>query len=522
MNALQTDYTFMALFSYGSSPEATAADPIAVVDIGSNTVRLVIYDGGVRTPFALFNEKIDCGLGRSLTDNGSLPSDSVEHALKALKRFRALCQRFKANRPHVLATAAVRDASDGPDFIARAEEAIGAKVKLLTGEHEAELALNAIHMGFVNPDGICGDMGGGSLELVRVSHGEAHTPVSLQLGGLRMIDRSNCKLATARSIIRDDLSGIDWLASGTNSSFYAIGGTWRVLARLHMDYADVPIRMVQGYRVKASDMIAFCGLILEKDPEIAALIETTKVSQTRLETLPYGASLMRELIKKIAPADIRFSAYGIREGLLYSFLTTEQKAKDPLLAFCEDFARVRSRSYDYAIELCDWTDRIFKAADVTESASQRRLRYAACLLCDVEWRAQREHRGELALHCVAHAPAVGIDDKERLCLALTVYHCHTNKDANRKSDLSALLHTRMLKEDYVSARRVAAAVRTAHMLSAGLTGVIGDVAVTCKNGTLTLGIPAAHADLNGKQLEKYLSTLAKRLGLKSFKVVVQS
>ncbi len=496
-------------------------ETIAIVDIGSNTVRLVVYEGNGRTSFPLFNEKINCGLGRSVTYDGSLPPAAVDRAIYALNRFRALCRRFQVRNIHVLATAAVRDARDGPQFIARAQDAIGVDVQLLTGKRESELALNAIHMGFANPYGICGDMGGGSLELVHIGDLSNKT-VTLKLGGLKLIDRSKGRLKKAAHVIREDLSTVDWLSDRSQSSFYAIGGTWRALARLHMDYARAPLRIVQGYRVETSAMIAFCNLVLEKDKHVTELIDAVDVSRARRETLSFGALLMRELVTEMRPGNIRFSAYGIREGLLFSFLTEQQKQSDPLLAFCKDFARLRSRSYEYIFELCDWTDQVFNAAGISETKAGRRLRHAACMLSDTEWRAPRDHREELAFYSIAHAPAAGIDHMERLFLATAVYYCHTNKDTGRKSDPSGLLRGQISKKERARARRVAATVRTAHLLSAGLPGLLRDVSVTCSGGdTLILHLPRIHADFQGEQLEKQFLNMARKLEVEHSKIIVE-
>jgi exopolyphosphatase/guanosine-5'-triphosphate,3'-diphosphate pyrophosphatase len=485
-------------------------EPIAVVDIGSNSVRLVVYEGAVRSPFPLFNEKILCGLGRSMTNDDRLAPDSVARTLAALRRFRAICRTLRAKNIQVIATAAVRDASDGKQFIAQAEEAIGARIQILTGEREAELAANGIRMGFIEPDGICGDLGGGSLELINIAAAEVADATTLPLGGLRLIARSKGRLATASAEVESDLAGVSWLRKGRNRPFYAIGGTWRTLAKLHMEITSAPLRVMHGYQVKRAQMIEFCDWIATPS-STAELPAFKRISRSRRETLPYGALVLRDLLNKLRPSTVNFSIYGIREGLLYSFLSAAERAKDPLLSFCEDFARLRSRSYAHARELCSWTDHLFETVGIAETPAERRLRHAACLLSDIEWRTQPDHRGELSLYVLAHAPATGLDHDDRLFVALAVYFRHAGRGDARGNEPSAHLRNCVTKRLLHRAQVVAAAVRTAHMLSIGMPGIIDDIRVRFIDGCLRLVVPRAYAALDGERLQRRFAALGTLL-----------
>ncbi len=494
-------------------------EPIAVIDIGSNSVRLVVYEGAVRSPFPLFNEKILCGLGRSMGADARLAPESVARTLAALTRFRAICRSLRAKNIQVIATAAVRDARDGAEFIERAEAAIGTRIQILTGEHEAELAANGIRMGFVDPDGVCGDLGGGSLELINLAASKVDTAVTLPLGGLRLITRSKGRADAARAAIENDLAGIRWLREGRGRPFYAIGGTWRSLAKLHMETTDAPLRVMHGYRVKRADMANFCDQVTSSSAT-ADMPAMKQISKSRRETLPYGALVMKGLLQKLRPSEIYFSIYGIREGLLYSYLSKTERARDPLLSFCEDFAQLRSRSFNHALELCRWTDRLFAAVGVPETPAERRLRHAACLLSDVEWRAQPDHRGELALYVLAYAPATGMDHDERLFLALTVYFRHAGRGDMRGNEPSTHLRQCVSKRTLQRAQTVAAALRTAHMLSIGMPGIIDDIGVELVEGCLRLIVPRAYAALDGERLSRRLGMLAELLKVKATKIVI--
>ncbi len=496
-------------------------EPIAVVDIGSNSVRLVVYEGAVRAPFPLFNEKLLCGLGRSLTTDGRLSGKSTERAFAALRRFRVICRSLGAKNIMAIATAAVREARDGAAFIRRAEDLIGADIQVLSGEREAELAANGIRMGFQAPDGLCGDLGGGSLELINLVDADLEDAVTLPLGGLRLIDRAAGRADVARKLISEDFAKVAWLKEGRGRRFYAIGGTWRALAKLHMEVTNAPLRVTHGYSIRRNELIAFCEDVA--DERIMARIAAFKrVSKSRRETMPYGALVLRQLLQKVRPSEVRFSIYGIREGLLFSYLAPAERARDPLLAFCEDYARLRSRSYDHAVELCAWTDRLYASLGLVETEHERRLRHAACLVSDIEWRAQPDHRGELSLYVLAHAPAAGLDHDDRHFISLAAYFRHAGRGESRGDEPSTELRKHAPKRLMFLAKVLAAAVRTAHMLSIGLPGILDDIGVSVERGDLRLHIPAAFADFDGERLRRRLGALATLLELKSTSIVIEA
>src|SRR5262245_14534056 len=179
--------------------------PVAVIDIGSNSVRLVVYEGLTRSPTPIFNEKMLAGLGREVQSTGLLAPDAVEAAYATLRRFRALCDRLEVARLWVIATAACRDAANGKAFVAEAERICGVKIDVLSGKREAELSALGVVSGFHRPDGIVGDLGGGSLELTEV-HGQRVRPgLTLPLGGLALQDVSSKSVKKAEKIVRATL-----------------------------------------------------------------------------------------------------------------------------------------------------------------------------------------------------------------------------------------------------------------------------------------------------------------------------
>ena len=490
-------------------------EPIGVIDIGSNSVRLVIYEGAVRSPTPLFNEKVLCGLGRNVGSTRQLGRESVDRAIDALERFKAIARILRVKHVRAIATAAVREATDGAAFIARAERAAGVSIQVLSGEREAELAANGIAMGFDRPDGIAGDLGGGSLELIDVSSARRGEAVTLPLGGLRLIDAAGGRIDRALEIADQHISAVPWLQRGEGRTFFAVGGTWRAIAKLHMETHDYPLRVMHGYKVDTKDAIQFCEEI-RRARKSADLKGAAAISKARREVLPYGALAMERLLRLMKPRNVAFSVFGIREGLLYTLLSAAERRKDPLLTFAADYARLRSRSAGHARELCAWTDVLFSPPGPKESDEERRLRHAACLLSDIGWRAHPDYRGEQSLNVIAHAALGGIDHEGRVFLALTVYFRHVgpDEDGEPKDELSERLKLLVPKRVLKRARILGAAIRAAHMLSIGQPGIIDETPVHYDGDKLVLRLPAAHKSLAGERLTRRFGALAELLELR--------
>ena len=497
----------------GATRYQSDLEPIGVIDIGSNSVRLVVYEGAVRSPTPIFNEKVLCGLGRSVASTGALGSEAVERAVKALSRFKAIARVLGVKNLKAIATAAVREAKNGADFIARGEAAAGCHIEVLSGETEARLAAQGIMMGFMDADGIAGDLGGGSLELIDLNGEKLRQAATLPLGGLRLIDTTGNKLDKAVDVIDEAIAGVPWLQQGKGRTFYAVGGTWRALAKMHMELVGYPLRVMQGYQLPLRTAIEFAETIRrsKKSQTLPGILE---LARARREVLPYGALVLERLLRQLQPSQIAFSVFGIREGLIYGLLPGKERTRDPLISFCEDYAALRSRSLAHAYELCRWTDAIFAAPELEETAEERRIRHAACLLSDTGWRAHPDYRGEQSLNTIAHAGLGGVDHAGRVFLALSIYYRHESDegDTDKLSDrLRALVSRRVQRR----ARIIGAAVRAAHMLSIGMAGVIDETPISYRNGALVLDIPKSYAGLDGERLQRRFEALAALLERKA-------
>ena len=343
------------------------ASSVAVIDIGSNSVRLVVYETMARSLVTIFNEKALCGLGREVQSTGLLAPDAVAKALTSLRRFRALCRIQKVGRVYAIATAACRDASNGPDFIAKAERICGARIQILSGPREAKLSALGVVSGMHNPDGIVGDLGGGSLELIDVHGNRVRSGVTLPLGSLALQDLSDKSLKRADRIVSDELSDVAQLKAGRGRTFYAVGGTWRALARIHIVQSDYPLRVMHGYSIPAADALDFAQR-LRRLAAANMLANIEVIADARRPLLTYAALVLEHIIRVARPKTIVFSTFGVREGLLYEMLPPAERAKDGFICAAQTLNQLLSRSARHAEELVGWTDRLVRVVKLRETA----------------------------------------------------------------------------------------------------------------------------------------------------------
>ncbi len=480
--------------------------PVAIIDIGSNSVRLVAYEGLTRAPTPIFNEKVMCGLGRGVAKTGKLPREGIERALSAVRRFRILCDVMGCGDVHILATAAARDAKNGGEFLGAASEAAGAEVELLSGAREAHLSALGVVSSIHAPDGVVGDLGGGSLELIDVKGHRLGRGLTLPLGGLALRDNSNDSPKRAVRIVREALAKPAPLDGLRGRSFYAVGGTWRALARLHMSQRNYPLHVMHNYVIPAGDAADFAALVERVEAE--QLISIAAVASARRPLLAYGAVVLDELIRRARPKEIVISALGVREGLLYERLADGVRRQDPLLAAARELNLLRSRSPQHGEDLCGWSDVFMRSTHFEETADDRRLRHAACLLADIGWRAHPDYRGEQSLNIIAHAAFIGIDHPGRAFLALSAAYRHMGLEDDVSQKIRGLVSARLLDR----ARIIGAAMRVAYIVSAAMPGVLPVAPLRCARGKLTLSLPARLADLANERLVNRLKQLARLIG----------
>lgn len=481
--------------------------PVAVIDIGSNSVRLVVYEGLTRAPVPIFNEKELCGLGRQVQSTGLLAPDAVQEALRALKRFRALCDTLRVGRLWVIATAACRDATNGRAFIAAAQRICRAKIDVLSGRREAQLSALGVVSGIHRPDGIVGDLGGGSLECTRVRGSQIGASVTLPLGGLALQDAASKSIKKAEKIVLRALRKVPHLKFMKGRSFYAVGGTWRALARLHMFQTGYPLHVMHNYVLSAKEALEFARLVHRVNPDTLSRIEV--VAKARRPLLPYAALVLEHLIRIGKPRDIVISVLGVREGLLFSQMNARERKEDALISAASDLNVLRSRSPQHGEELIVWTDRFMASTGLEEDSEERRLRHAACLLADISWRTHPDYRGEQSLNIIANNGFFATDHPGRAFLALTVYFRHMGLIEEELSPrLRELASSRMLDH----ARILGLAMRVAYLVSASMPGVLPNTPLQVRQRKLTLTLRGKYRTMAGDRVLGRLKQLARLIG----------
>jgi len=482
---------------------------VAVIDIGSNSVRLVVYESMTRSLVTLFNEKTLCGLGREVQTTGLLAPDAVAKALTSLRRFRALCRVMKVGRVYAIATAACRDATNGPDFIAKAERICGVKIEILSGPREAKLSALGVISGIHKPDGIVGDLGGGSLELIDVQGNRVRSGVTLPLGSLALQDLSHKSLKRAERIVRNDLSDVAQLKAGRARTFYAVGGTWRALARIHIVQSGYPLRVMHGYSIPAPDALDFARR-LRRLAAANMLADIEVVADARRPLLTYAALVLEYIIRVAKPKTIVFSTFGVREGLLYSMLPQAERSEDGLICAAQTLNELLSRSARHAEELIDWTDRLVRVVKLRETEEDRRLRHAACLLSDVGWRVHPDHRGEETLSLITNGNFGAVTHQGRVFVALSVFYRYAG--LSEQNEPPAVIRELLPPAMVERARVLGAAFRVAHLVSAARPGVLPANHFRGRGRKLMLVFEHRLVDLVADRVGSRFKQLAKLVG----------
>ena len=403
----------------------STAQQAAVIDVGSNSVRLVMYRLDGRAIWTVYNEKALAGLGRDLPATGRLSPDGVETALIAIRRYRALLDGWRAEEVTAAATAAVREAADGPAFLRRVRDETGLVVRVLTGEEEARYAALGVVAGQPDAQGVIGDMGGSSLELVRLTAGEPEAGATLPLGPFALGAPRPLDIDRIRRVIDGALS--PHAERFATKHFHAVGGAWRNLALLHMEMADYPLRVAHQYEMSRADALDVARFVARQSR--ASLERIQGLSKKRFETLPYSALVLDALIEQLGVEQIVISAFGVREGLLLEAMEPEVRKRDPLIEGCEALTTLRGAGSEFGTSLGGaleaWLTPAFEKLMPVFGTRDPILLAAASRLADLGARLHPDHRADLAFEQVLRAPIAGMNHPERAFLACAAFARHT-------------------------------------------------------------------------------------------------
>lgn len=487
---------------YRMDDPAPVAGRAGVIDIGSNSIRLVVYAGAARIPTILFNEKVMAGLGRGLARDGALDAASIERALAALDRFQLLARQMRVESLLTVATAAVRDATNGPAFLARLQ-ARGLSVELLSGHEEAAMAGHGVLAAIPDANGVVGDLGGGSLELVRVADGQVYESVSLPLGVLRIAAiRAKGPRALERAVTKA-LDKAGWGSIGAEQPFYLVGGSWRALARLDMHLTRFPLPIVHHYRMPPQEAARLVRVLARAEPKRLRAI--AGLPSARIPMLGVAAAVLAVLVRQMQSSELIVSAYGLREGLLHRILPADTRAEDPLLCAAREEGARQGRFPEHGDLLERWIAPLFGA----EGPADARLRHAACLLGDVGWRAHPEFRAERGLETALHGNWVGIDARERAMVGRALF---TSFGGVGPLDVVSRLCS---ADEQAQADCWGLAMRLGQRLSGGVARALKESRVALAPDAVTLTLTPENAPLYGETVERRHKALANAFGLKA-------
>jgi exopolyphosphatase/guanosine-5'-triphosphate,3'-diphosphate pyrophosphatase len=491
-----------------------AAERIGVIDLGSNSLRLVVFERLGAALFPLVNEKVMCGLGRGIASTGRLNPDGIAVALVNLRRFVAFARAIGVGHLTVLATAAVRDARDGKSFAAEVERQCQVPVKIIDGAEEARLSAAGVLAGIPDADGIAADLGGGSIELVRVgppkTSSGADIPqigqgISLPLGPLRLAELGESTKALTETIERA-LGTASVLNAAAGKDLYLVGGAARAIARLHMEHTRYPLHIIHRYTMSRREAEGFFEIIARQSRKSLERIAT--ISRKRLEVVPLAAFVLRKLIAAAAPRQVVFSALGLREGYAFGLVPAADRVSDPLIAAYEAVGRRQSRFRLDGDRLQQWTAPLFPRL----SEAERRRHRATCWLSDLAWSEHPDYRAKQAYIRSLTMPFAGSTHPDRVFVA-TALHARYGGPVEDpvKDPACSLLDERGTQE----ARTLGLALRLAYTLSAGTIELLSEVRLDRTGNRLALEVPSDSSSFGGETVQRRLDAVARSLGVTS-------
>jgi exopolyphosphatase/guanosine-5'-triphosphate,3'-diphosphate pyrophosphatase len=479
----------------------------AVIDIGSNSIRLVLYRLEGRAIWTVFNEKVLAGLGRDLPQTGRLSVAGVEAAHAALRRFKTVLDSLNPSEVFIAATAAVREAADGEDFVREVRRRTGLHARILSGEEEARLSALGVAAGIPGATGLAGDLGGFSLELVCMKGGEPGEGATLPLGPFALGAGQGFD---ADAVRREARARIALLSNRfAAETLYAIGGAWRNLALLHMRLTDYPLQIVHQYEISAKDALQTSRFVASQSR--SSLERIDGLSKKRAESLPYAAVVLEMLVEQLGLRRIVVSAWGLREGLLYDALPSAVRGLDPLIEGAAGLGARQPQAESLGAALEDWIEPVFSSLDpVFEAGREPVLIAAACRLAEIGTRLHPDHRADLVFDQVLRAPIPGMSHAERAFMASAAFARHTaaNVVPGGRATERLLSYERMQR-----ARALGAALRLGCDLSGRSASLLERSRLRLEGGTLVLSADQDTADLLlGEQTAKRAATLATALG----------
>ena len=487
-------------FNFKEKVSSGSIERLGVIDIGSNSVRLVVFDGAARSPAYFYNEKVICSLGSNLSSDNVLNVDNKNKALAALKRFVLLSKAMHVTLIAV-ATAAVRNSKDGVAFCEEILQETGLNVTILTGEEEANLSAQGVLLGWPGADGLVCDLGGASLELAEISKGTVGKTISCPIGPL-YLNQFYLDQKLQRDFVNSELRKSKKLFSRKYTNIYLVGGSWRSIARTQMEMTDYPLKVLHEYQMRIAEIKGTLTWIMRAS--LKDLEAKSPSSSSRLRLLPSSAIILNELIDCFQPKKLAVSSYGIREGLLHSAMNKKLREKDPLLEACRHMEASAARIPGFGLTLFNFIMPLFE----TSEKNFVRLIKAACFLHDVSWRAHPDYRAEVCFDNATRANLGGIDHQGRAFLAIALLYRYKSP---KKNEIFSKIFSILDKKDRRKAEILGKAMRFGAMLSGSTADSMGKLELDNSKKLLKLKISEKNKDLFGKVVQQRFASVALRM-----------
>ena len=475
---------------------------VGVIDVGSNSVRMVVFDGAARSPAYFYNEKIMCALGAGLSQTGHLNPEGRVRAISAIRRFAALAEGMGIPALTAVATAAVREASDGADFREEVMRETGIKIWIIDGKEEARLSAQGVLLGWPGSYGLVCDIGGSSMELADLAEGRVGRRVTSALGPLKLREIKGGRKAI-KAYVRETMAQLhDEMGNVTGMRLFLVGGSWRAIARVDMERRDYPLTVLHEYRMTSRQISKTAEYIRKSD--LQDLRGRCNISDSRMSLVPLASIVLKELMRTFKPKDVAISSYGIREGMLYEQMPRELRERDPLVEACRFVEAKDARLPGFGRILYEFVKPLFPRANW----QRKRIIKAACLLHDVSWRAHPDYRAEVTFDNATRANLGGLKHYERVLLGLALMNRYTSKTANSRFDpLFAMLDEAQIKEAEILGK----AMRLGAMLWVTAETEPGTLKWKSKSGELTLKLSAQARPLFGEVAEARFAALASAM-----------
>jgi len=475
---------------------------VGVIDVGSNSVRLVVFNGAARSPAYFYNEKVMCGLGRGIALSGLLNPEGRARALRALDRFKAVTDQMQVQSLTAVATAAVREASDGADFCAEVAARTGIEISIASGDEEARLSAQGVLLGWPTANGLVCDIGGASMELAELSNGSVGRCETSPLGPLKLANIEGGD-AAVQAHIDAEIQKLRQKIDGTYDHLFLVGGSFRAIAKIDMALRSYPLDVLHEYKIDSAALRDTLDRITCATVE--PLDSLTSTSAERLNLVPAAAAVLTSLIKSFGPRIIAISSYGLREGLLFERMPEELRKRDPLIEACKWMERDAARFPGFGLPLADWVLQVLPTA----SQGRKRLVTAASLLHDVSWRAQPSFRADVCFDNATRSNLAALDHKGRIFLGMALLHRYKNSaKSGRYQKLAAVLTPDQMQAAIVAGR----AIRLGASLASGASQVLRETKLTLTDTRLEITIPPVHKKFAGEAVTQRFDALAEALG----------